>query len=407
MAKLQNGTFSTLYDEAIAIETILPESSLEKLAPVIEGKKSKKKKKREQQKKIVKSVKQFFGPIIDSARSEEEPPHMEEEEDVQITEYRLRGVKPDIIYIDATTEMILAKQEAGRFVRDAEDEIHMRARELTKPKILPRRNIGTNQRLFARIHGTMGISSLLAVHQAYRDREKAEQTASKMEHILNMRDERDRAKERIRIHNDEKRNQALRKRDQERAQMLQELEKKEMRRIHYLEKRGDIKAKSSDMMRSFKADFTFITEFSNQHTSVSNALMRHDKQAKQEDDVNVKSDFVSHQRMSKTENQEVVKKYMEHRQLMRQTESAMARNSLDTRMLQEANERIMEAKSRVAQQKARRDTVQAFYPLPQTFTPAPGATPQELPPVTPIATRFEANVVVNQGRVGKHAINVK
>lgn len=39
-------------------------------------------------------------------------------------------------------------------------------------------------------------------------------------------------------------------------------------------------------------------------------------------------------RSVEVEQQETVKKYMEHRQLMRQTETAMARAALDTRMLQ-------------------------------------------------------------------------
>jgi hypothetical protein len=41
----------------------------------------------------------------------------------------------------------------------------------------------------------------------------------------------------------------------------------------------------------------------------------------------------------------------------------LAKSELDSRMLQEANERIMEAKTRVAQQKQRNETVKTFYPL--------------------------------------------
>lgn len=402
MAKLQNGTFSSLYDEAIAIETILPDPNAEKfISQSIDGKKKGKKKKKEAQRRVVKSVKQFFGPIVDSSPALEEPVKTDFDEDLPVTEYRLRGVKPNIMLVDATTEMILSKQEAGRHVRDAEEEAHIRARDLPKPKITPRKNINTDQRLFARVHGTMGISSLLAVHQAYKDREKAEKTVAKMEHILNLRDERDRAKERIRIFNDEKRNQALRKRDQERARMLEALEKREMKRLNYLDKKHDIKARSSDLSRSFRADFTFITEFSNQHTSVSNALMRHDRQAKLEDQLNNKSELIQGQKATSTDQQEVVKKYMEHRQLMRQTESAMARNALDTRMLQEANDRLMEAKSRVAQQKARRNIVKTFYPLPQAVA-GDSNEPVSNVTVDENASRFETSMIMTHGRVGKH-----
>jgi hypothetical protein len=412
LAKLQSGTFSTLYDEAIAIETILPDSTLDKIGSArLDTRRSRRKKKKEPQRKILKSVKQFFGPVVESEKHEDVPSEVSGE-DIPITEYRLRGMKPELSFVDATTEMILEKQEAGRLVRDAEDVIHIRARDAPKPKITPRKTVTTDQRIFSRVHGTMGISSLLAVHQAYQDREKAERAAAKMEHILNLRDERDRAKERIRLFQDEKRNQALKKRDQEKARMLDALEQREMKRLSYLDRKQDFKARSSDMTRSVKADFTFITEFSNQHTSVANALMRHDKQAKQEDVFNQKSDMVQGHRSSKMEQQDVVKKYLEHRQLMRQTESAMTKNALDARMLQEANDRLMEAKQRVAQQKARRETVQAFYPLPQTLNPAPissntpnapVASTQSLP-ATPAAgaSRFEANVMMSQGRLGKH-----
>jgi F0F1-type ATP synthase membrane subunit b/b' len=66
------------------------------------------------------------------------------------------------------------------------------------------------------------------------------------------------------------------------------------------------------MSRTFKADFTFITEFSTQHTSVSNALMRHDKQTKQEDRVTAKSDLVQNLKSTKQDQQDIVKKYLEH-----------------------------------------------------------------------------------------------
>lgn len=403
LAKLQTGTFSTLYDEAIAIETILPELTFDSVATPADNKRNRRRKKSEQQKRMVKSVKQFFGPVVDSLDPQE--PEKEIDEDTPITQYRLRGVRPEAGYIDPKTQLILSNQEAGRMVRDAEDEIHVRTNSMPRPKITPRKNINNDQRIFARVHGTMGISSLLAVHQAYRDREKAERSAAKMENILNLRDEKDRAKERIRLFNEEKRNQALRRRDQERAQMLEALERREMKRLSYLDRKHDLKARSSEMSRSFKADFTFITEFSTQHTSVSNALMRHDKQTKQDDRVTAKSDLVQNLKSTKQDQQEIVKKYLEHRQLMRQTESSLARSELDSRMLQEANERLMEAKTRVAQQRQRKETVKTFYPLPQTVTPGPGAEHDRMSAplrYTPGATHFEANAMFAEGRVGKH-----
>lgn len=403
LAKLQSGTFSSLYEaEQIAIETVLPQDSTER-GELPGKKKPRKKKDKTVQKKIVKSVKQFFGPVVDTTQTADIDNRAEEEsEDLPVTEYRLRGYKPNIIFFDPTTEMILAKQEAGRLVRDAEIEHHRKQQEIPTPRAKPaKKAMNNDQRIFARAHGTMGMSCLFAVHQAYKDREKAERTASKMEHILNMRDERERAKERIKMYHDEKRTSALKQRDLERAKTLEQLERREMHRLNYLDRRHELKNKSADLTKSFKQDYTFITEFSNQHTSVSNALMRHDRQAKIEDELQNKTDFVQTVSSTEQEQKDMVKKYLEHRQLMRQTESAMARATLDTRMLQEVNDRMLEAKTRVAQQKARRDTVQAFYPLP-VMTPVPAATsapPQMGAHKTP---HLDGNLFVSHGRIGKH-----
>ena len=350
--------------------------------------------------KKVKSVKQFFGPVVESTPTPDIE-KQEEEDDTPVTKYRLRGYQPNIILIDPLTEMVLSKQEAGRVVRDAEVEHHRKQQDAPSPRaVSTKRNMNNDQRIFARVHGTMAMSCLFAVHQAYKDREKAEKTATKMEHILNMREERDRAKERIKMYHDEKRTGALKQRDLERARTLESLEKREMMRLQYLDRRHEVKNKSVDMTKSYRADNTFITEFSNQHTSVSKALMRHDRQARYEDHIQSKTDFVQGQSSTEVEQKEVVKKYLEHRTLMRQTESAMARAALDTRMLQEANDRMIEAKTRVAKQKARQDTVQSFYPLP-VMTPIP--TANSAPPVIAHGlTRWETNVLISHGRVGRH-----
>ncbi|KAK3594593.1 hypothetical protein CHS0354_000386 [Potamilus streckersoni] len=399
LAKLETGPFSSLLHEQIATETFYPSLSKENTESAISLKKRRKKKKEKPVRKV-KSVSQFFGPVVDSTPTPEPDEKPSEEEEAPITQYRLKGFKPTISYIDPVAEMILTKQEAGRLIRDAENDHHRRLQDVQRPKLPPRKFMSSDQRIFNRMHGTMGLSCLYAVHQAYKDREKAERTAAKMEYIMNLREERDRAKERIKLFNEEKRNHTLKQRDISRAKMLDALEKREMQRLNYFDRKQEFRSKSHDLTKSYKEDFTFITEFSTQHTSVSNALMRHDRQAKCDDTVQQKTDLVKSMKVTEGEQQEVVKKYMEHRILMRQTESAMARAALDTRMLQEANDRVIEAKSRVAQQRARQETVQAFYPLPQ-MTPVPLGSSAH-PVIAHGITRWEANALTYQGRIGKH-----
>lgn len=48
------------------------------------------------------------------------------------------------------------------------------------------------------------------------------------------------------------------------------------------------------------------------------------------------------------EQQDIVKKYLQHRQLLRQTENSMSRAALDTKMLQEASDRVLEVDEHIA-----------------------------------------------------------
>ena len=153
-----------------------------------------------------------------------------------------------------------------------------------------------------------------------------------------------------------------------------------------------------------------MNEFAIQNTSISNALLRHDRHALLEDKEQERVDAYKVLRESEKEQQDIVRRYLEHRQLMRQTEGAMQRAALDTKMLQEANDRLMEAKSRVAQQKARSATVEAFSKLPSAES-----NPAPLPEVTrrsmvsreaSSADRFVTNTVAHLGSVGKHHVQV-
>ena len=81
----------------------------------------------------------------------------------------------------------------------------------------------------------MGFSCLWAVHQAYKDREKAEKVAAKMESVLSTKEDREAAKERIRLYHDERRQRAIKDRELDRKRNLETIEKKEIERLTYLE----------------------------------------------------------------------------------------------------------------------------------------------------------------------------
>ena len=267
-------------------------------------------------------------------------------------------------------------------------------------------------RLFVctRGHKTMGFSCLWAVHQAYKDREKAEKVAAKMESVLSTKEDREAAKERIRLYHDERRQRAIKDRELDRKRNLETIEKKEIERLTYLENTYETRDKVNQLTQHKRRERTFTIDFAVQNNSVSNALLRHDRQARFEDNLEARADMYKSVKVKERDQQDMVQKYLEHRQLMRQTETAMQRAALDTKMLQEANDRLMEAKSRVAQQKARSATVEAFYPLPSSNN-------QSLPPMSANKqksrsskmeglSRYETNAMMTQGRVGRHHTQV-
>ncbi|XP_041368194.1 uncharacterized protein LOC121382712 [Gigantopelta aegis] len=365
LSKLQSYTLQTPQDEITAMERFFTMDSQDGMVTARSKDERRKQKKRNKKTKRIKDVRVFFGPVVPSVSPDESDLPNEANNKDPKTNFRLRGRKPNIFFVDPTTEMILDRREIGKAIRDAEYENHNYVLEkYGVPKLPPKKKTTLNQRLFSRVHGTMGMSCLLAVQKAYKDREKAEKSAAKMEHNFSMRQERNRAKERINFYHEERRNHIQKKRDEDRARMLDALEKHDLQRLNYLDKRQEFKIKSVDVTKTLQADNTFVSDFSNQHTSVSIALLRHDRQTRSEDQTLAKINFVQNRKQIETDQLNTVKKFLEHRQLIRQSEAAALKSDLGTKMLQEANEKMMEARARVEKLKARQATVQAFYSLP-------------------------------------------
>ena len=336
------------------------------------------KKDSENKPKRIKNIKQFFGPVVKTRLSPEPLLSAAGDEDhFPIVRFRLRGLRKLIEVVDPTTELILGRREAGRDVRVAEFDHHVKADNVPKPKV-QRKSAGelsSMRRALTRAQTTMGMSCLHAVQQAYKDRQKMEQQASRLEYVLSMKEQREVARDRIKVFQDDKRSQVMKERALDQKRLLEEVDKHDLNRITYLEKNGELRSKSSQYWRQRRGELTFMTDFNVQNTSVSNALMRHDRQAVQEDKLQERSELVMAHKVVEKEQQDIVKKYLEHRQLMRQAEVAMSRAALDTKMLQEANDRLIEARNRVAQQKAKTANIQATHTFPTITTPS-------LPPVT-------------------------
>lgn len=329
--------------------------------------------------KVVATVKQFLGPQshlaqtweLGAERSSDDPEDVvEQAEDIPKVNFRLRGRKQTPTYYDPTIDVLMSRMDAGKDVRAAEEGFHRkREADRTTERKVKAKSVSVSkstyeQRMFSRVQGTMGMTCLQAIQQAYRDRERAERKAASVECVIGMREQSQAAKERIRAFHEQRRLKAMKDKERDQKLVLEVLQRQELQRQDTNDKYQHIYARYSQQARRLREELTFVTDFSLQNTSVSNALQRHDRQAREDDTLQAKSALVRSHRDFAKDQQALVKRYMEHRQLMRQTESAVSRAAVDTRMLQEANERLIEARQRVAQQKARSDQVATHYALP-------------------------------------------
>ncbi|CAH1786102.1 unnamed protein product [Owenia fusiformis] len=411
LSKLQQGTLQTLQDEAIAIETVLPHESSYYIQRRSKTEIRKRKRKEKKKQRRIMDIKHFFGPVVEpSPPSPVNTTQFLDDTSDPYTPFRLQGYKSNVMYVDPTTEAVISKADSGKNIREAEHHYHRsHLDEKSKPKTKHRQHkktASTDQRIFARVHGTMGMSCLRAVQQAYKDRERAEKVAMKLETVLTLKERREDAKERIRIYHEEKRADILKKRQKEHSRLVENMERREIKRINEIEKSLELRNKTSDFLKSSNMEKTFISDFTRQNTSVSNALLRHDRQSKKDDHSQNKEQIVQGLKEEEKEEADLVKKYLEHRQLMRQTETAALKATLDSQLLQDANDRLMEARTRVARLKKRTETVNTFYPMPSGPDTQLSLPPLDTAKQPEKLDRWNTMISMQSGRVGKHPTTI-
>ena len=340
LEKLKKHTFETIKNDPIM--------KLAKEPPVSDSRRTVKHPKLQLSNKLkrIMSPSQFLGPLELPADDEED------DEDFPFSAYRLRGLKSDIKRVDVTTEVIFDRREAGLDVRGADFEYHMRVNNAEMPHFEPKPpSMASTSRQRKIRNQTMSMSCLYAVHAAYKDREKMERQEMRSDKVIFLKEHRETGRMRAKVFQEGMRKQVLNKRSADEKRLMLDSERCKREELTYLDKSSQYRAKSSEHSRRRRGDLNFEIDFNVQNTSVSNALMRHDLQSAREDQLMEHVELVTAHKGVEKEQQDTVSKYLEHRQLMRQAEVAMARAALDTKMLQEASERLIDARIRVEQQK--------------------------------------------------------
>lgn len=325
-----------------------------------------------------KTVKVFFGPVLETHTRSEREPRETEREPIKI-QFRLSGFRPPMQAVDSFREMLISKREAGKEVRRAAREIERKAAQEPRKVAVKRQTVTTDQKLFIRTHGTMGLACLRAVHRAYRERERAITLSSKAIAVGQMRENREQAKERVIAFKQDYKEASLRRRARDSVRTTEMLKQRQAKEISEHERLSTARAMTTEQLRARRADVAFVADFNCQQTSISNALQRHDRISHRDEHAQEIEDVVRRERELSQDQQTLVRRYMEHRQLIRQAETAMARAELNEHLSREASQRKTAAKERVAQIKARSQETTEYYSAPVTHAPA------RLPPLAVVS----------------------
>ncbi|CAD5121284.1 DgyrCDS9815 [Dimorphilus gyrociliatus] len=307
------------------------------------------------------SVRHFFGPVVNPPNS----PEAEDEDDApENTNFRLRGFKPVRNKLNPTAQLLIDKRNAGLDVRHGMSEAHeaIDKKLFIKPVSKKKQKSGESSQMVKKLFEDSSFSCLRAVHTAYSDRQKAEKLAHQLEVVMSMKEEREAARRRVKAAQEQKRTNALIWRERELKSLQESLQKRQELHRTALMRATAHRSKSTAISRFRQRERTFVSDFAVQNTSVSNALMKHDRSTVKEDQLHSKSEMVSAYRQQTAEQAAIVQRYLEHRQLLLQNDRALSRANIDAKMLQEANSRLGEARDRVQKLKNRQNTISDVLP---------------------------------------------
>ena len=272
---------------------------------------------------------------------------------------------------------LILKRDWARDVRAAVKMIDAeRRRQKSLKPIVRRSNPKLNDAIMMEKMQTMTLGAVAAVDRAYHRRRVAQQRERRTKRVADERRERDESRRRT---VDARRLNARRDAAQQRIALRERIvaaqndvrerdaAKRERLRVE--------RAANSFRARARDDDAAFLREFDQQHTTIGQALIRHDVQTVRNAELNAAKARTERRRLESREQRELVRKFLEHRQLAASTKGTAEKSSLNAQLLSEANESLMAARKRVEKAKSQRAAAlreaNALFPL-RRRSPSPG-----------------------------------
>ena len=311
--------------------------------------------------------------INDTLKSTQEDVIVNESEDGPIA-FRLVGLPAPKLECDIMEDLVKCIVEGARDIREHAREHEMKRAMEPKPIVKKHRTITADQKLFIRTHGTMALSSLRAVDQAYKDRDRAKSLAAKIQQNQMEKQRRDLMVKR-REHVKHVFVQKLH--DVKRETKNQHIEALELQKSELLERKESVAIKRNERKRTLqmrKRALALAAEFCNQANAINKALGSHAAMTAKEKRVGAKREKVVNIKEDIGRQKEIIRRYTEHQNLLLRSEVALSRSKLDADLHERAIEHRMEAQRHVRKLKGEREDRETRFPVLCT-------APSDLPPL--------------------------
>ena len=314
---------------------------------------------------------------IDTLKARQEDAIVSDSEDGPIA-FRLVGLPAPKLECDIMEDLVKCIVEGARDIREHAREHDMERALKPKPIVKKHRTITADQKLFIRTHGTMSLSSLRAVDQAYKDRDRAKLLAAKL-HQNQMEKQRRDLMVKRREHVKHVLVQKLR--DNKNETKNQRIETLELQKSEMLVKKESVATKRNERERTLqmrKRALAFAAEFCNQANAINKALGGHAAVTAKEKRVEAKREKVVNIKEDIGRQKEIIRRYTEHRNLLLRSEVALRRSKLETDLHERAIKHRKEAQRHVRKLKGEKEDREARLPVLC-------AAPSELPPLAVVS----------------------
>jgi len=246
-------------------------------------------------------------------------------------DFRLSISKPHVMKRDPIEENIIRTLEAAEDIRQSIKEIERRIKSAPPVKVrkTPKKVMNSDEKLYMKTQGSMGLSCFYAVNKAYKDRQKAEQLLTKMNYCQQIQHNEKKTKHKINRFKETYKSKATVKKHDDRVTILEGLAMRRQRDEDYLDQNAAKRVARSNKTRDAKEHYKFALDFNCQNNSIGKALINHDTVLRNDGNVKMRTKLVSKLKAEEVIQQEKVNDYLEQTKMARQAERMNLKGDID------------------------------------------------------------------------------